>query len=71
MTIFFMYTPFEGTLLKQMLDLLQQHAKSKSTRIFTYGPCSAVIAQEPWLKCKNGDGDDIYKLYEFRNLLPK
>lgn len=67
-TIFFMYTPFEGTLLKQMLDLLQQHAKSKSTRIFTYGPCSTVIAQEPWLKCINGDGNNVYKLYQFRNV---
>jgi len=71
-TIFFMYTPFEGEMLQQMLDILRQHAKSRIIRFFTYGPCSTTVAKQTWLKCLNGDGNHIYKLYQFTNpvLLP-
>jgi len=62
-TVFFLYTPFVGDMLQQMLDILQQQAEKGFIRIFTYGPCSTAIARKPWLKCINGDGDDSYKLY--------
>lgn len=68
-TVFFMYTPFVGCMLQQMLDILHRQAEKRIIRIFTYGPCSPVIAKECWLKCINGDGNDIYKLYEFTNTI--
>ncbi|MGN6398534.1 MAG: class I SAM-dependent methyltransferase [Mucilaginibacter sp.] len=69
-TVFFMYTPFVGDMLQQMLHVLRHQAKKKAIRIFTYGPCSPVISRQCWLKCTNGDGNDIYKLYEFRSTMP-
>lgn len=66
-SVFFMYTPFEGNMLQQVLGILQQQAKQRPIRIFTYGPCSPQVAKQPWLTCTSGDGSDIYKLYEFKS----
>ncbi len=48
-TVFFMYTPFEGKMLLEVLQNLQSEAKKRRIRIFTYGPCSAVVATKNWL----------------------
>jgi precorrin-6B methylase 2 len=66
-TVFFMYTPFEGNMLQDMLNILQKEAQTRLIRIFTYGPCSPHVARQNWLNCVNGNTDDPYKLYEFRS----
>lgn len=66
-TVFFMYTPFEGDMLQQVLHVLQQQAEQRPIRLFTYGPCSPQVAKQPWLTCTSGDGSEIYKLYEFKS----
>jgi tetrahydromethanopterin S-methyltransferase subunit G len=70
-SVFFLYTPFYGQMLKEVLTLLQKHSFKKMIRIFTYGPCSIEIAEQSWLQCINGKADDVYKLYEFNSLLNK
>ena len=64
-SVFFMYTPFEGRILRQMLDLLKKESLKRPIRIFTYGPCSPHVALQNWLTCVNGPADDTYTLYEF------
>jgi hypothetical protein len=64
-TVFFLYTPFTGSILQEVLHRLQQEAHNKTIRIFTYGPCSPIVAEQDWLKCLNGDGIDGFKLWEF------
>lgn len=49
-TLFYLYTPFRGTILRAVLDALRGEAASRQIRIGTYGPCTAAIAQEPWLE---------------------
>jgi hypothetical protein len=66
-TVFFLYTPFEGRLLQDVLRLLQKESLSRSIRIFTYGPCSMPVAAEDWLYCRNGIPDDPYQLCLFVN----
>jgi len=68
-TIFFMYSPFEGCMLQDVLDILQKESKKRMIRIFTYGPCSFHVARQNWLYCANGNGDNLLELYEFRCLL--
>lgn len=68
-TIFFMYTPFGGNMLQNMLEILKKESQKRTIKIFTYGPCSAAIARHNWLNCINGNADDLYKLYEFRSLI--
>ncbi|MBK9729824.1 MAG: hypothetical protein IPO83_00770 [Chitinophagaceae bacterium] len=70
-TIFFMYTPFEGKMMEDMLELLQKQSRKRVIRIFTYGPCSIRVAGQNWLMCLSGKVDDIYKLYEFKSLMSK
>ena len=66
-SVFFIYTPFEGTMLQQMLDILKKESLNRPIRIFTYGPCSPHVAQQNWLSCVKGPADDDYTLYEFRS----
>lgn len=65
--VFFLYTPFEGRMLQEMLYILQKESQKRTIRIFTYGPCSQQVASQSWLNCLNGKGDSHYKLYEFKS----
>jgi uncharacterized protein YjbI with pentapeptide repeats len=48
-TIFYLYTPFTGAILRDVLDLLRQQALRREIRICTFGPCTPIIAEEQWL----------------------
>jgi len=67
-TIFFLYTPFVGTMLRDMLDILRKEATKRMIKVMSYGPCSGVVAQQTWLKCVNGSASDPYALCVFTSL---
>lgn len=47
-TIFYLYTPFSGTILRDVLTALRREA-TREIRICTFGPCTRVITEEKWL----------------------
>jgi len=49
-TMFYLYSPFRGTILRAVLDRLQREAVSREIRVCTFGPCTATVAEEGWLK---------------------
>jgi hypothetical protein len=49
-TVFYLHTPFTGSILRRVLNLLRGEAATRRIRICTYGPCTPVIAEEPWLE---------------------
>ena len=49
-TVFYLYTPFTGALLGEVLDRLRREATSRPIRVCTLGPCTAAVAREPWLE---------------------
>lgn len=49
-TVFYLYTPFIGSILRAVLNSLRQEALSREIRICTFGPCTRIVAEEPWLK---------------------
>jgi hypothetical protein len=49
-TVFYLYTPFTGSILSGVLNRLRREAATRSIRICTYGPCTSVIAEESWLE---------------------
>lgn len=55
-TIFYLYTPFTGTMLGEMLSKLEQEARRRPIRIGTLGPCTPIVAREPWLRSQNQPG---------------
>jgi SAM-dependent methyltransferase len=48
-TVFYLYTPFNGAILRDVLNSLRQEAARREIRICTFGPCAPVVAEEPWL----------------------
>ncbi len=66
-THFFLFTPFRGMVLQMVLARLQAIAQQRPLTICTYGPCTPVVAQQPWLRAGDAHGDHEYKLAIFRN----
>ena len=48
-TVFYLYTPFTGSILRTVLDSLKREATRRPIRIATFGPCTPTVAQELWL----------------------
>jgi len=49
-TVFYLYTPFRGTILCEVLNLLWREAKRRAIRVYTFGPCTTTVTEEPWLE---------------------
>ncbi|HET6552562.1 MAG TPA: hypothetical protein VFG49_03415 [Dyella sp.] len=49
-TVFYLYTPFTGDILRTVLDALRNESARRPVRIVTFGPCAGVIAEEAWLQ---------------------
>jgi hypothetical protein len=49
-TLFFLYTPFRGALLEQVLQRLQLLAATRPLRVASYGPCTHELARCSWLR---------------------
>jgi hypothetical protein len=48
-TVFYLYTPFTGAMLRTVLDRLAAQAALRPICVCTLGPCTQVIAGESWL----------------------
>jgi hypothetical protein len=49
-TVFYLYTPFTGSILSAVLNRLKREAATRRIRICSYGPCTPIIAGERWLE---------------------
>lgn len=49
-TVFYLYTPFLGTILRAVLDLLRREAVCREIRVCTFGPCTPTVGEERWLE---------------------
>lgn len=65
-TVFFLYSPFEGAILAEVLERLRRLARDRPIRLFTYGPCTAPVAREGWLVRLGPGGDHPHRLAAFR-----
>jgi len=68
-TVFFLYTPFVGAMLAEVLEKLWVISKQRTIRIFTYGPCTQQVARQGWLQSVLPAADTIYQLGEFQSKL--
>jgi Histone methylation protein DOT1 len=48
-TVFFLYTPFTGSILQTVLEKVRAETRNRSITIFSYGPCTLQLAQQSWL----------------------
>ncbi len=49
-TVLFLYTPFLGQMLQQVLGLIEPQARERPLTICTYGPCTHQVATQSWLR---------------------
>jgi hypothetical protein len=64
-TIFFMFTPFRGEILQEVLEILRKESLQRKIKIITYGPCTAQVALQTWLERNTSENDKIYRLEVF------
>ncbi|MDB5103691.1 MAG: class SAM-dependent methyltransferase [Fibrobacteres bacterium] len=67
-TVFFMYTPFEGRILQDVLERLREESRSRRIRVFTYGPCTGPVSRQGWLRLVDGNPDHPFQLGSFESL---
>jgi Histone methylation protein DOT1 len=48
-TVFYLYTPFRGAILRAVLDRLRLESVTREIRVCTFGPCTPIVAAESWL----------------------
>jgi hypothetical protein len=65
-TLFYLYTPFSGTILRAVLDSLRREAARRAIRIATYGPCTPTVAAEGWLAAVGGVRTDRVAIFRSR-----
>jgi len=49
-TVFYLYTPFTGAILRDVLDRLRQEARNRPIRIGSLGPCTGTLLRQEWLQ---------------------
>jgi predicted RNA methylase len=49
-TVFYLYTPFRGAILRAVLDRLRLESATREIRVCTFGPCTPIVATESWLE---------------------
>jgi hypothetical protein len=64
-TIFFMFTPFKGEMLQEVLTILRKESLLRKIKIITYGPCTTEAAAQSWLRIADTGSTDPYKLGVF------
>jgi Histone methylation protein DOT1 len=47
--VFYLYSPFTGSILFDVLDRLHRESTTRSLKICALGPCVVTLAKEPWL----------------------
>jgi len=62
-TVFYLYTPFVGDILRDMLNSLRREAVKREIRICTFGPCTRVVAEEQWLSVSGALETDRIALF--------
>ena len=70
-TVFFLYTPFEGSMLQQVLDRLGQEAETRRIAVYTYGPCTCQVARQDWLESMDQAAYHVNSLAAFRSVRRK
>jgi hypothetical protein len=51
-TVFYLYSPFNGSILAEVLSKLRMESTRRSIKICTLGPCTRMVANARWLKAR-------------------
>jgi len=65
-TVFYLYTPFTGSILRAVMSLLRKQASIRPIKICTFGPCTLLISREPWLRAMTDPDPDQITIFTSR-----
>lgn len=51
-TVFYLYSPFNGSVLTDVLNALRMESTRRPIKICSLGPCTRAVANETWLKAR-------------------
>jgi len=64
-TVFYLFTPFVGEMLQDVLDRLEEQVKGRAVTVCGYGPCNPRLARQGWLRSEDADPEHEFKLAMF------
>lgn len=67
-TVYFMYTPFTGAMLQEVLDRLRDESQNRQIKACTYGPCTPQVSNQSWLRCVTQNVDRAPTLAVFESV---
>jgi Histone methylation protein DOT1 len=65
-TVFYLYSPFTGSILTDVLNRLHAESTRRSIKIFSLGPCTLRIKAETWLKASALPDPERITIFESR-----
>ena len=63
-TIFYLYTPFRGSMLAEVLRRLEEESRRRPMRIASLGPCTSEIAAQRWVRSVSALEEGRVSLFE-------
>lgn len=67
-TVFFLYTPFVGQMLREVLARLKGEADQRVIDVYTYGPCTPEVARQDWVKAVDQNAHRRDRLAAFKSV---
>lgn len=65
-TVFYLYTPFRGSILAEVLSMLRRESMRRPIKICSLGPCTSTVANETWLKTNSLPGPGRIAVFSSR-----
>nr|WP_063573878.1 hypothetical protein [Luteibacter rhizovicinus] len=65
--VFYLFTPFLGTVLRDVLARIEAEAARRPVRVVALGPCARTFARMPWLYCDDPDPSATDRIVVFRS----
>jgi len=65
-TVFYLYSPFKGSILDDVLSALRKESMRRSIKICSLGPCSHRVSNETWLKASSAVAMEHLTVFDSR-----
>jgi hypothetical protein len=65
--VFYLFTPFLGSVLRDVLRRMEAEAASRPLRVVVLGPCARTFARMPWLRSDDPDPSATDRIVVFRS----
>jgi hypothetical protein len=66
--VFYLFTPFIGTVLRDVLARIEAEATRRAVRVVVLGPCARTFARMPWLCSEDADPSATDRIVVFRSV---